>query len=118
MLNYDYDLKSAIHYNQLDNFNKDDILNVLAVWEGQNDGDSWRWIVELNNGKFAYLIGWCDYTGWDCQSGLDDLLADSAEQAANFEENFTVRDDLLSQLVNGKIETWVEQTNKELGVQK
>ncbi len=48
-----------------------EIKRVLAVIEGERDGAHWHWIVELEDGTFAYLNGWCDYTGWDCHSGLD-----------------------------------------------
>ena len=26
-------------------------------------------VLKLKDGRFAYLTGWCDYTGWGCQDG-------------------------------------------------
>lgn len=62
---FDYDLVAALEYNPQAHFGINDIEEVLAVYEGQNDGEEWRWILALKNGKFAYAIGGCDYTGWD-----------------------------------------------------
>lgn len=72
----DSDLKYALECNPQELFNVHDIKKVYAVWEGENDGDDWRWLVEFNEPiqinppytatrKYAYIIGGCDYTGWD-----------------------------------------------------
>jgi len=63
----DYDLHSAIEYH-ISKFGVEDVCDVLAVIEGENDGENWHWLLLLNDGTFAYLTGGCDYTGWDCQS--------------------------------------------------
>jgi len=55
----------------------------LFFHEGQHDGDSWVAILRLTDGYFAYMTAWCDFTGFDCMSGikvfvdasLDSLLA-------------------------------------------
>lgn len=67
----DYDLQAAIENNKC-SFAVGDIENVLATIPGHNDEDNWHWVVVLKNGKFFYLTGGCDYTGWDCQSSLDE----------------------------------------------
>ncbi len=41
-----------------------EIKDVLAMWEGSNDGDEWRWIIERTNGRFYFYTAGCDYTGW------------------------------------------------------
>lgn len=62
-----------------------DIAEVVAAWghgEGQgDDAGHFRWsedgatdwhggfLMRLHDGRFAYLTGWCDYTGWGCQDG-------------------------------------------------
>ncbi len=69
-------------YVSKDHISVTDVKNVIAADEGYNDGDSWVAIVETKDGRFAYVEAWCDYTGWDCQSGgriwvsdtLDNLL--------------------------------------------
>lgn len=49
----------------------DDLLSrtekIVLELTGQNDGAEWHWIVTTTTG-FAYIVGGCDYTGWDCQS--------------------------------------------------
>jgi hypothetical protein len=46
------------------------ITGLLLVQQGENDSESWIWLVKLSNGEHWWLDGWCDYTGWDCQSGI------------------------------------------------
>lgn len=48
---------------------------------GEHDEASWHWILKLKDGQIAYASGWCDYTGWDCQSGADWEITDSLEKA-------------------------------------
>lgn len=65
-----YDLAAALGHNGLSD-KCETIQSVALTIEGENDGASWHWIVRLTNGKWAYVTGGCDYTGWDCQSGCD-----------------------------------------------
>jgi hypothetical protein len=120
----DYDLHACLEYNET-GISASDIEDVLAVWEGENDGADWRWVVKLTDGRFAFIQGWCDYTGWDCQSNafatVHDSPQESAEQALThdnegFNADRDVRDALLSQLTQGKSQTWREQKDDELGV--
>ena len=60
----DYDLYFCLEYNP-QSFTESDIANVLAVHEGKNDGENWVWVLGMKDGRFAYLEGSCDYTGWD-----------------------------------------------------
>lgn len=62
----DYDWSNA-----LDNcgVNGHDIVDIIAKDEGENDGESWVAVLLLNNGLYVVIDAWCDYTGWDCQSG-------------------------------------------------
>ena len=41
-------------------------LKCLQV--GERDEGDWIWQVELGDGTWYVVTGWCDYTGWDCQS--------------------------------------------------
>lgn len=38
---------------------------------GENDGDSWLSAGQLTNGAYFYYSGGCDYTGFDCQGGMN-----------------------------------------------
>ncbi len=46
-------------------FTREDVAEIIAMREGEHDGDSWRIVVRLNDGRFAYLEAGCDYSGWD-----------------------------------------------------
>jgi hypothetical protein len=77
----DGDLESYLNYNT-DIFTLEGIANIHAEVAGHNDEDHWFWIIELQDGRFVLTNAWCDYTGWDCQSGGSSLVATSAEEAA------------------------------------
>lgn len=64
----DYDWTEAFGCASVDPAN---IESVIASDEGQNDGESWIALFKMKNGTFCFLTAWCDYTGWDCQSGGD-----------------------------------------------
>ena len=117
----DCDLKWCLDYNPQD-FTVDDIETVLAVWEGQNDGDDWRWIIRHKDGRYIYQRGGCDYTGWDCQSWATSVYAETPEAAAMKELEDTMANvqavyaDLLRQFNEGKRRTWCEEMDDEFGL--
>lgn len=62
------------------------VVKVIKAWGKADSGDdtdcchmdwSGGFLLELQNGRFAYLSGWCDYTGWGCQDGAEVIHADS-----------------------------------------
>lgn len=64
------DIKYAFECNNLSS-KLDDIDVIVAEVCGANDEDHWYWILQLKDGTFTWVSGWCDYTGWDCQSGVE-----------------------------------------------
>ena len=46
-------------------FSRENVMRVISAQEGQNDGEDWKCVVELWDGRFARLEAGCDYTGWD-----------------------------------------------------
>lgn len=46
-------------------FSREDVTHILGSHCGENDGEPWRIVVKLNDGRYAYLEASCDYTGWD-----------------------------------------------------
>lgn len=62
--NIDADFCYALEYNPQP-FNLLDVEKVLAVVEGERDERDWHWIGKLRDGRYFYLTGGCDYTGWD-----------------------------------------------------
>ena len=47
----------------------DDVADVIARADGENDGDSWVGVFVLRDGRYLFLSAGCDYAGWDCQAG-------------------------------------------------
>lgn len=45
-------------------FGVEDVAEVVASAEGSNDEESWVGAFRLNDGRFALVSAWCDYTGW------------------------------------------------------
>ena len=125
----DYDLQSCLDFN-IPEIEFTDIIKVLAVWEGENDEDDWRWIVHVseqcatkNGGEFAFIQGGCDYTGWDCQSDgkaifvhtTDEALAECLKFQSWRSNEGPVYDKLAAQIATTKYVTWREQTKDDLG---
>ena len=52
-----------------DSFRPEDVKEILEKREGENDGEHWLLFAKLNDERYIFLSAWCDYTGWDCQSG-------------------------------------------------
>lgn len=46
-----------------------DIRRAVEIIPSFNDGPTFVWLVWINDGRTFYVQGWCDFTGWDCQSG-------------------------------------------------
>jgi len=119
----DYDLEGCLKYNP-QSFTVDDIKKVLAVIEGENDGPAWHWILLLNDNRFIYLTGGCDYTGWDCQSSANHIVLGPemplhkaiAELNGYDSDLLKYTTELQNQLQQGKVQTWREQKDKEFGL--
>lgn len=104
-MNSNDDLWYALDYNQPSNFTKDDVIDILAEVPGENDELSWWWILQLKDNRFALLEAWCDYTGWDCQSGIyteeiHQTATECAEASPEIDNhsNRTIRKNLINQL--------------------
>jgi hypothetical protein len=59
-------------------FDREDVAEILALDEGENDGAAWIGLFRLSDGRFAFLKAWCDYTGWGCQEGGESTVGASA----------------------------------------
>ena len=46
----------------------EDVAEVVAAVNGENDVSHWVGLFRLKDGRFALVDAWCDYTGWDCQA--------------------------------------------------
>jgi hypothetical protein len=47
----------------------DKVKAIIASENGDNDGPDWLGLFLLTDDTYLVLSAWCDYTGWDCQSG-------------------------------------------------
>ena len=45
-------------------FTREDVETVFASEDGENDGDPWRMVGKLKDGRYFYIEASCDYTGW------------------------------------------------------
>lgn len=63
----DYNWEEAFRYSS--HGSREDVRRIIAMAEGENDGDNWIGLFEMNNGTFVFLSAGCDYTGWDCRAG-------------------------------------------------
>jgi hypothetical protein len=65
-----YDLDASLERAGIE---RDAIKQVIAAWGISGDYSEWDggFLMELKDGRFAYLTGWCDTTGWGCQDGVD-----------------------------------------------
>jgi hypothetical protein len=111
----DYNLEACLEYNKVE-FSLGDIREVLAVYEGSKDEENWFWILRLHDDSCWLLDGWCDYTGWDCQSGAKANRLLAPEAFEGFMENWRqyrgVKAVLKLQLLEGKNQTWRENMDK------
>ena len=66
-----YDLRAAMEHNTLGPVSETNgIVGLVMTQQGERDAASWVWRVTMQDGSVWFAEGWCDYTGWDCQSGL------------------------------------------------
>lgn len=52
----------------------EEVTSVPAAWGRSEEGyGEWSggFLLELKDGTFAYVAGWCDTTGWGCQDGAE-----------------------------------------------
>lgn len=70
------DFAYCCEYNGTEIAEGDKIVDLVCVKLGERDKDSWIWYVcvlpagkEGRYNQVDWIVrGWCDYTGWDCQS--------------------------------------------------
>ena len=98
----DYDLKTILGYEGI---KEEAVKKVMACVFGENDGPSWHYILQMKDGRYVYLTGWCDYTGWGCQDGSDSGWHKKLERALEeapvhepYHKDINVREQLKKQI--------------------
>lgn len=68
-----YDFLMACNYNDFGPLNDETlgILTFVCTQEGENDSLDWEWVLVLSDLSVWKVKAWCDYTGWDCMSGIE-----------------------------------------------
>lgn len=82
-----YDFSESLEHVGIEESN---VARVIAAWGDSPEGyGSWEggFLMLLENGRYAYLTGWCDTTGWGCQDGADITYFDSAPSLADISED-------------------------------
>lgn len=115
-----YDFTESLARAGLDNAG---IAAVEAAWGGSPEGyGSWEggFFLRMTSGRWAYLTGWCDTTGWGCQDGVDVTWFDERPDLATL-KSFEGSDDYpwdepatgweldpadLNRFLHGKIDEW------------
>src|SRR4051812_39343480 len=84
-----------------------DVDKIVCKVDGENDTASWVGVFRLNDGRFAAVHAWCDYTGWGCSDGGSVDFANTAEEALRLgldqEERARIHQKLGSELLAGQI---------------
>lgn len=93
----DDDLISGASCNGLSNV-VSQIDTILAQVPGEADGLDWHWLARMKNGKYVYITGSCDYTGWDCQSWMKHWYGSSVEKVLRFVEDGNEKKPIRTQL--------------------
>ena len=65
-------------------FGREDVVQILGMVEGENDGSSWIIYGRLRDGRYFFAKASCDYTGWDCQAGNQGAVANTREALVTF----------------------------------
>ena len=72
------------HDDFLTPITREDVVELGAMSEGENDEQSWMCYGRVLDGRWFYLEAWCDYTGWDCQAGGSVTFAATREECERF----------------------------------
>jgi hypothetical protein len=65
-------------------FSIEDVVLILWMDEGENDGPDWIIAGVLQDNRGFFLSAGCDYTGWDCQAGGHAVICNSIEELLLF----------------------------------
>jgi hypothetical protein len=92
-----------------------DIKHVKAAWGKNGDYSEWEggFLLELKDGRWMYLTGWCDTTGWGCQDGIEETYYDAEPKLESLHngdgnEVWDIDPSDLNRQVEGKINVSVD----------
>lgn len=65
-------------------FRREDVVKIIGLREGENDGEDWLCAGKLKDGRWFFLAAGCDYTGWDCQASGYAAIARNKKELIQF----------------------------------
>lgn len=65
-------------------FDRSDVGQILHLRTGENDGNTWIVVGQLDDSRWFLIEAGCDYTGWDCQAGGQAWVSDSLQNLEQF----------------------------------
>jgi hypothetical protein len=80
------DLREAIPNSgvSLEPFTREDVVKIIGISEGENDGADWLCAGKLKDSRWFFLSAGCDYTGWDCLAGGQAIIAKTKRKLLQF----------------------------------
>lgn len=69
---------------ELTPFSRIDVQKIYGYHEGEPDVDEWMIYGRLFDGRHFYLEAGCDYTGWDCSSDGECVIAEGLPALIRF----------------------------------
>jgi hypothetical protein len=87
-----YDFTESLSRESIE---REDIKRVVAAFGGPVEWDGWSggFLMEMKSGKFLYLTGWCDYTGWGCQDGTSKTEYETLPALADLKAEYEWEED-------------------------
>jgi hypothetical protein len=63
---------------------------VLAAWGYNGDYSEWTggFLLEMADGTFSYITGWCDTTGWGCQDGTEICRFETMPELGSLKQSY------------------------------
>ena len=82
-----YDLEESL----VREIGKDAVDSVIAAFGDQGDYAEWTggFLLKLKDGRYCFLQGWCDTTGWGCQDGTSVDYFDAAPDLKDLKSKFS-----------------------------
>lgn len=99
-----YDFSESL--DRISEFGLEDIAKVLLAWGNNRDSSEWEggFVVQLKDDRIFQIQGWCDYTGWGCQDGVEVKAINAVPKIPDADVNPTD----LNRYIEGKINDWGE----------
>ena len=80
------DIREAIPGSgvSLSPFTRENVVKLVGISEGENDGADWLCAGKLKDGRWFFLAAGCDNTGWDCQAEGQAIIANTKKELLQF----------------------------------